>query len=290
MLRKTVLAFIVALILIPLWGFPAQPWKALIIDGQNNHDWQATTPVLRRLLEDTGLFQVDVSTSPPKGQGMEDFKPEFKKYRLVVSNYNGEDWAAETRRSFEEYVGSGGGVIIYHASDNPFPQWKEYNEIIGLGGWGERNEKSGPYVRFRDGRFVLDNSPGRAGSHGKQHAFQITVRNQDHPITKGLPTVWMHGQDELYDRLRGPARNVTWLATAYSDPKTGGSGENEPMLFVVTYGRGRVFHTTLGHGPEAMRSIDFIVTLQRGAEWAASGKVTQKVPPDFPGPGNPSTR
>ena len=100
----------------------------------------------------------------------------------------------------------------------------------------------------------------------------------------------MHTKDELYDSLRGPATNLHTLATAFSDPETGGTGENEPMLMVINYGNGRVFHTVLGHGPEAMADVGFIVTLQRGTEWAATGKVTQKPPSDFPTPDHTSVR
>lgn len=276
------LAGVAGFLLMTAWALAAPPYKALIIDGQNNHDWKATTPVLRKILEETGLFQVDVLTSPPKAGDFRQFKPDFAKYRAVISNYTGDAWAPETQRAFEDYVRNGGGFVVYHAANNAFPEWIQYNDMIALGGWGNRDEKSGPMVRFRDNRFVYDTSPGKGGSHGRQHEFKITVRNKNHPITKGLPQEWMHAQDELYDRLRGPAKNVTFLATAYSDKATGGTGEHEPALFVIKYGKGRVFHTTLGHGPEAMRSVDFIVTLQRGAEWAATGKVTQKVPKDFP--------
>jgi type 1 glutamine amidotransferase len=72
------------------------------------------------------------------------------------------------------------------------------------------------------------------------------------------------------------------VATAHSDPANKGTGENEPMLMTIRYGKGRVFHTTLGHDITAMQCVGFIVTLQRGAEWAATGNVTQKVPDDFP--------
>jgi type 1 glutamine amidotransferase len=92
----------------------------------------------------------------------------------------------------------------------------------------------------------------------------------------------MHARDELYDRLRGPAKNLTVLATAFSDPATGGTGQHEPLLMTIKYGKGRVFHTALGHSPEAMKCVGFAVTLQRGAEWAATGRVRQKVPSDFP--------
>ena len=108
------------------------------------------------------------------------------------------------------------------------------------------------------------------------------MRDMAHPIAKGMPTQWMHNTDELYDSLRGPARNIHLLGTAFSDPATNGTGDHELILFTVKYGKGRIFHTTLGHDTEAMRSVGFIVTLQRGAEWAATGKVTQKLPPDFP--------
>lgn len=260
----------------------APRWRALIIDGQNNHDWKGTTPVLKSILEETGLFQVDVVTSPPKGADMSSFRPNFSAYRIVVSNYNGEPWPAATQKSFEKFVRSGGGFVVIHAANNAFPEWSEYNEMIALGGWGERTEKSGPYVRYRNGTFSRDAAPGRGGSHGRQHAFAISIRDPKHPITSGLPPTWMHARDELYDRLRGPARNATFLATAFSDRQTGGSGEHEPMLMVVRYGKGRVFHTTLGHSAEAMKCTGFIVTLQRGAEWATTGKVKQQVPADFP--------
>jgi type 1 glutamine amidotransferase len=109
----------------------------------------------------------------------------------------------------------------------------------------------------------------------------LTVR-AEHPITHGLPKVWMHQGDELYARLRGPGRNMTVLATAYSDPANAGSGHDEPQLMVLRYGKGRIFHTTLGHDVAAMSSVDFIATFQRGTEWAATGKVTQKLPAGFP--------
>ncbi|HEY5314516.1 MAG TPA: ThuA domain-containing protein [Pirellulales bacterium] len=269
----------------------AEKFKALIVDGQNNHNWKATTPLLQKHLADSGLFIVEIATSPPKGGDMQAFKPDFAAHQVVVSNYNGEDWSPATQAALVDFVRSGGGLVIVHAADNAFGKWAEYNRMIGLGGWGGRSEKSGPYLRFRDGKIVRDTSAGRGGSHGKQHAFEVIVRDPQHPVTAGLPTNWMHAPDELYDRLRGPAENIDVLATAYSDPATGGTGEHEPMLLTISYGQGRVFHTTLGHSPEAMKSVDFIVTYQRGTQWAASGKVLDaSVPSDFPGRDKPSVR
>ena len=257
--------------------------KALIIDGQNNHDWAATTPYLKAILEDTGLFSVQVATSPPAGKPMDDFKPPFAGNDVVVLNYTGDDWSGQTQQAFLDYVRNGGGVVVFHAANNAFPNWKEYNEIIGLGGWGGRNEKSGPMVRWKDGRMVLDHSPGAGGTHGPQHEFAVETRDADHPIMQGLPRKWLTVRDELYSKLRGPAENLRVLATAYADPGQQGTGEHEPILFTVGWDEGRVFHTVLGHGPEQCRGVGFIVTLQRGAEWAATGRVTQhNVPSDFP--------
>lgn len=272
-----------ALVLFALTAAPAlaaDPIKVLIIDGQNNHNWKLTTPLLKQWLDDAKLFAVDVATAPPKDTA--GFRPKFGDYQVVVSNYNGAPWPAETQKDFTEFVRNGGGFVSVHAADNAFPNWPEYNQMIGLGGWGGRNEKSGPYVRVKDGKAVEDASPGTGGGHGKQHEFTVFTVNADHPITKGLPARWKHTPDELYDKLRGPAKNMTVLAAAFSDKGTGGTGENEPMLFTIDFGKGRVFHTTLGHDDKGMKCVGFGTTLQRGTEWAATGKVTQPVPKDFP--------
>jgi type 1 glutamine amidotransferase len=268
----------------------ARKRSALLIDGQNNHAWIQTTPLLQRYLEQTGLFTVTVSTTPPKGGDMEAYRPKFAGHDIVVLNYNGEDWSKTTEADFVRYVRSGGGLVVVHAANNAFPTWPEFNEMIGLGGWGNRNEKDGPYLRLREGKWVPDTQPGRGGSHGAQHPYLITLRDPNHPITKGLPAEWLHAKDELYDRLRGPAKNVRILASAFSDKSTRGTGEHEPLIMVLSYGKGRIFHTCLGHAVEAMQSVDFIVTYQRGAEWAASGKVTQMLPADFPGKDKVSSR
>ena len=274
----------------------AAAMKALIVDGQNNHDWKGTTPHLKLYLEQTGLFEVEVATTPDNKGDMATFKPDFKKYKLVVSNYNGQDWPKETQAAFEDFVRGGGAFVSVHAANNSFPNWPAYNQMIGLGGWGGRNEKSGPYVYWEEkaAKVVKDMAPGSGGHHGPQHAFAIDARDPQHPVLAGLPTKWMHAQDELYDKLRGPAENLTVLATAFADPMKGGTGRHEPMLMTTTFGKGRVFHTAMGHAGGgkriAQQCVGFIVTFQRGAEWAVTGKVTQKVPADFPGADKVSLR
>ncbi len=277
------LSLLALLILSPSTVSAQGKLKVLLIDGQNNHNWKQTSPILIDILEGTKRFTIDRATSPEKGKDFSGFCPEFSKYDVVVSNYNGDLWSAKMRNDFASYVKDGGGFVCVHAANNAFPQWPEYNRMIGLGGWGGRSEKSGPYVRFRNGKMVLDKTPGRGGSHGARHEFVVDTFDADHPIMKGLPSKWLHTADELYDRLRGPARNLHVLATAFSDTKTRGSGEREPMLMVLQYGKGRVFHTTLGHDATAMNCIGFQTTLQRGTEWAATGKVTlTDIPDNFP--------
>ena len=290
---KTLLyGLICAIMCVCMTAYAAEPIRLLIVDGQNNHDWKSTTPVMKKILVDSGVFAVDVATSPAQGADMSGFRPDFFRYGVVVMNYNGDAWPQATRDAFERYVHGGGGLVIVHAADNSFPEWKEFNLMIGLGGWGDRNEKSGPYIRYRDGKFVRDMTPGRGGSHGKQHEFMVVTRNPKHPIMKGHPLEWTHAKDELYDRLRGPAEKLTVLATAYSDTSTGGTGEHEPMLMTIAYGKGRVFHTAMGHDGSSISCVGFITTFLRGTEWAATGKVkrTEKVPADFPSKGKSSVR
>jgi hypothetical protein len=265
----------------------AAPLRVMILDGESAgsyHRWEQTTPVLRRVLEETGLFNVDVVTAPPVGVDFSAFHPAFGQYQAIVVNYDAPDgrWPENLKASFEEFVRQGGGVVMVHAADNAFPSWKAWNQMNGVGGWRGRNEAAGPFWYYDSGRVVSNASPGAAGSHGRRDPFLLTVREM-HPITRGLPASFMHAGDELYAHLRGPGRDMTVLATAWSDPANAGSGRHEPVLMTLRYGRGRIFHTTLGHDVAAMSSVDFVVALQRGAEWVATGDVTQPVPPDFPG-------
>jgi type 1 glutamine amidotransferase len=286
------IVFLAVLLLAVQTASAQEKISVLIIDGQNNHNWKATTPVLKRILEESDRFTVEVATTPAQGAAgeMAAFKPDFAKYDVLVMNYTGDDWPAETKKTFEKYVADGGGLVIYHAANNAFANWPAYNEMIAIGGWGGRNEKSGPYLYWEDGKLVRASEPGPSGHHGPQWEFLIDVREPEHPIMKGLPLSFRHVKDELYDFLRGPAKNVTILATAYADKEQGGSGRHEPQLMVIDYGKGRVFHHCLGHDQNTCRGVSFIVTFLRGTEWAATGKVTIPVPDDMPGPDRPVSR
>lgn len=272
----------------------SEPIPVLILDGESGgpyHDWPRVTAVLARILGEDGLFDVSVATAPPAGGDFAPFSPNFPAFEAVVLNYDAPDerWPAPLKSSLVKYVEGGGGLVAVHAADNAFPDWRAYNEMLGVGGWRGRDERAGAHWYFDNGEVVADTSPGPAGSHGKRVPFAVVVRDASHPITRGLPRVWMHGDDELYAHLRGPG-GMTVLATAYSDPANAGSGRDEPQLMVREYGRGRVFHTTFGHDVRALTSVDFAVTLKRGTEWAATGDVTQAVPKSFPTADAPSYR
>ncbi len=273
----------------------APPIRVMLLDGEQGgayHAWQETTPYLKRMLDDAGIFQVDVVTAPPRNGDFATFKPDWGKYQVIVANYDAPDerWPDSLKASFEQYIHNGGGLVSVHAADNAFPNWKEYNQMIGVGGWRGRNEKWGPHFYYESGKLVPDSAPGFAGSHGARLTYKVVDRVTDHPITSGLPKEWMHVGDELYANLRGPGENMTVLATAWSDPANHGTGHDEPILMVIAYGKGRIFHTVMGHDLAALNCVGFITTYQRGTEWAATGKVTQKVPSDFPTADKTSTR
>lgn len=291
--------------------------NVLIVDGQNNHNqWPKISFMLKHYLEDAGLFEVDVVRSANTWEGddyLEDFhidgigktvamekpkpdpnfSPNFSNYDVIISNFgwNAAPWPESTQKAFEKYMENGGGLVVFHAADNSFPKWEAYNKMIGLGGWGDRTEKDGPYVYFNDAdELVRDTSAGKAGAHGPQHEYVIQVRNTEHPITKDMPTKWLHAKDELYERLRGPAEKMEILATAYASPEMKGSGRHEPALMVLDYGKGRIFHNIMGHADYSVECLGFITTMLRGTEWVATGKVTQEIPEGFPTENKSSSR
>lgn len=304
--------------------------KALIVDGESNHGvWPKTTMMMKDYLEQTGMFEVDIARTAftwqgphyDKSIGLEDikelltmyplangqqteaveeptpdpnFSPNFDDYDVIISNmgWRASSWPESTKKKFENYMAEGGGLVVVHAANNSWGDWTAYNKMIGLGGWGDRTEETGTFANYDDeGVLHHDKPEGECGSHGPQYEYVIKTQAPEHPIMKGLPTEWLHTKDELYDRLCGPAENMTILATSYSDveknappwnKEVSGTGRHEPLLMALDYGNGRVFHTALGHMDYSMECVGFITMLQRGAEWAATGEVNQSVPDDFP--------
>ena len=207
---------------------------------------------------------------------------------MLVVNYNGEAWPERVQQAFVAFVRRGGGVVMVHAANNPFPEWKEWNEMIALGwrkaDYGARvtvDDASGALLRTAAGE-------GPGAGHGPSHLFQIQVRRPDHPIMRGLPRIWLHGKDQLSHGQRGPGLNMQVLDSAFSAQDKGGTGAHEPMTWVVPFGRGRVVTTLLGHqwrdqaDADALRCVGFRTVFARSVEWAARRRVSLPVPADFP--------
>ena len=273
-------AIVVALIGLAAQAAAADKINVLIIDGQHNHAWKVTTPVVKDMLLKTERFAVDVLTTPDKKdpkEAWEKFKPDFPKYGVVLMNYSGQNWPKEVETAFEKYMQDGGGLVFYHAAVFAFPGWAEWNKMMGMGwrgaGYGDRVylDEAGKLVREPKGQ-------GPGGSHGPAHPFEMTVRDKDNPIMKGMPEKWSHVKDELYHGMRGPAENMTILATAFDDKQFKGTGFNEPIVWTVPYGKGRVFVSLLGHDVPATTAPGAVALLCRGTEWAATGQVTIPVP------------
>src|SRR5690606_24961940 len=91
-------------------------YKVLLIEGQNNHkrytDFNEVHRTLIKYIEEPGIFILDVATTPPEGENIDGFKPDFSKYDVVISNYNGALWPEDTRKAFEKYLKKGGGFVL----------------------------------------------------------------------------------------------------------------------------------------------------------------------------------
>jgi type 1 glutamine amidotransferase len=239
--------------------------QALIITGQNGHDWKGTTPMLRKMLEDSGRFEVRV-TEEFRGAGPESLAP----YDVVIVNYFERKrpelrWGERSDSAFLNYAKSGKGVVLYHFTLAAFEGWDEFDKM-SAGNWRTNN-----------------------GHHSARHDYKVDVKDEEHPITKGMKTSFPEFNDELYANLKWqPANTFHVLATAWDDhalymgkarQPIPGPGKDEPMLWTLNYGQGRVFVTALGHDTESIKNLGFITTFQRGTEWAATGAVTIPVPP-----------
>ena len=229
----------------------ASPLRILILTGANNHDWRATTPVLKKILEDNGTFAVDIETDVPA------MKPgAFAHYDAVLSNFNtfgknnpaaakGAVWGPEMRAAFVDFIRAGHGLIIVHAGSAGFYDWPEFQQIA-CATWG----------------------PGT--SHGIMHTNQIHILPVDHPVTAGLKDFETY--DEFWQHAQ-VAPGAIPLATVTPKPEFRGTGTPEPIAFASQFGKGRGFTLLLGHDTKGMESQGFQTLLRRGAEWAASGSV-----------------
>ncbi|MBY0525908.1 MAG: ThuA domain-containing protein [Gemmataceae bacterium] len=242
----------------------AKPIKVLIITGDHGHAWKETTPFLKEVLAKANM-SVDVTETPGKDLTADN----LKKYDVLVLNYrdtkNGgpeSRWSDDNKKAFTDAVKGGKGLVVYHHASSAFTGDgdfdKEFEKIIA-GGWRKQ------------------------GNHGKRHEFSVTIRAQDHPITKGMPAEFAHSNDELYQNSVMLPDSIV-LATAFSDKKKDekNTDKHEPVVWVATYGKGRVCENVLGHDVAAMKgSLGFQTLLIRGVEWAATGEVRSTVPAEL---------
>jgi type 1 glutamine amidotransferase len=231
----------------------------LIITGDHGHDWKATTPQLKELLTTAG-HKADVTDTPSKDLTADT----LARYDVLLLNYRNTAkgakdspasvWGDDNKKAFKDAVKGGKGLVVYHHASSAFTGESEFDkefEKVIAGGWRKQ------------------------GNHGKMHEFTVSPRKKDHEVTKGVAE-FKHGRDELYQNSLVPPGSEV-LMTAYSDkdkdPKN--TGKHEPVVWVAEYGKGRVYHNSLGHDVEAMKSsAGFAVLLVRGVEWAATGKAS----------------
>lgn len=231
---------------------PPRPVPVLIVTGANNHDWEWTSASLERILEGSGRFDATVTTDPA---GLFASPAAFAPFAAFVLDYNGPRWGEPAERNFLDAVAGGKGVVVVHAANNAFQGWIGYEELVALA-W-------------------------RAGTgHGRFHPFDVRITDRSHPITRTLPDLVAHPDELYHDLVPMHGTRYTVLADALSTKESGGTGEREPMIVVKEVGRGRVFHTPLGHvwrgQPDTRASHEdpqFVELIRRGTEWAATGAV-----------------
>ena len=263
--------------------------NVLIVDGFSNHDWKQTSHLVKTILEASGLFNVDISTAPSEPDDMEwgNWNPKFKDYSVVIQNTNNIHnkmirWPRDVEKNLEEYVSSGGGLYILHSANNAFADWKEYNLMIGLG-WRSKDEGIALQIKENEAIIEIPINEGESTFHGPRNDEIIYILN-DHPINKDFPKAWMTPDMELYKYARGPANNITILSYAKDDD----TNINWPVEWVIGYGNGRVYNSSLGHlwkgdtYPISYRCVGFQTTMIRVAEWLATGKTTYIIPANFP--------
>ncbi len=273
--------------------------KVLILQADDHHDVVVQGETFAQILNSTKLFDVS-QVNILEHQEWEIIDLQFSNYGLILSSNLGQNWPESLKLNLDQYLSEGGNLVIIHQGVASHQDWPKFREMIGLG-WAKSS--AGQHMFWDDRDSLWIRTPlyhGVGAGHAKQHEFLVTVRSEEHPVVEGMPREWMHGMDELYHGMRGPAENIEILATAYSDKQMWGSGDHEPIAWTVNYRKGRVFVTVLGHFMKfenrweipgvdsyenefkAIYCVGFQSLLARGAEWAATGKVTLEIPGNFP--------
>jgi uncharacterized protein len=216
---------------------PPKPARVLIVTGVDyvGHLWKETAPALRTALERDKRIEARIVEDP-------EFlaSPVVADYDVILlhlKNYEPLVRAAQVRENLVKLVKQGKGLVLIHFACGAFEDWPEFADLAGK---------------------VWD----RKTTHDPRGPFQVDIVVKDHPITRGMAN--FKADDELYFCLTGQ-RPVEVLATAHSKVLK----KDCPMAFVFSYGKGRVFHTPLGHDVRAIEMPGVVTLLQRGCLWAA---------------------
>jgi type 1 glutamine amidotransferase len=228
--------------------------KVLILSGSNNHDWKSTTSFLNQIFSESELFLVVISEKPDTLKSSD-----FPNFDVVVSNWNSWPendlrWPKVTEKALLSFIKKGGGFVTFHSSTSALYEWPEFKEI-STAAW------------------VMDST-----WHGKRSATRVKIDNNRHPITKGMTGFYIF--DELWVNTE-KNEEFEVLGSATNEDISGKGIGYQQAIMVSEYGKGKIFHTILGHDVRAMRNTGFKTLMLRGTEWAATGKVKQTIPQEL---------
>lgn len=218
---------------------PREGTRVLLVTGIDypGHPWQQTAPVLKDLLEQDARLKVRIVVSPEALTS-----PRLKEWDVVILHFMNWEVAgpgADARANLTNFIASGKGLVLTHFACGAWQEWPDFKNVVGRA-WD-------PKLRGHD-------------PHG---TFRVEIADADHPITRGLKG--FDTIDELYTCLAGDAP-IHVVAQAKSKV----DGKDYPMAFVLNYGKGRVFHTVLGHDVKAYTNSPALGELmRRGCAWAA---------------------
>ena len=214
-----------------------EPLRVLLVSGEDHpaHHWKETGPVVRKVLEEDKRFDVRIVEdheflASPAIFDYDVLFMHFKDYKPIAREQ-------EIRDNLVKFVKQGKGLVVFHFACGAFGDWPEFEKVAGK---------------------VWDKRTG----HDRRRVFTVEVVDQDHPITRGMKD--FQADDELYICLVGE-QPVEILATARSEI----TAKDHPMAFVLEYGKGRVFHTPLGHDVRSIEMPGVAELIRRGCLWTA---------------------
>ena len=220
-------------------GVPAEkPIRVLIVEDHSpGYFRMPTATTLRNLIRQDKRFEV-VLVEDAEVLGT-DLPFDYDVILLHFKNYRTPKRNASMTANLEKFVDDGGGLFVFHFSCGAFEDWPEYEKIVGRV-WDPKKTAHDPYG-----------------------PFTVQIVDQGHPITKALGNFEIH--DELYTCLRDSEVPIRVLAEAVSKV----DGKTYPMAFVLEKGKGRVFHTTLGHDDKSLSSKEFQTLTKNALVWCA---------------------